>query len=185
MGDRTSVQFFFYSCPPQQSWAIAEVIDRFGLDDDLTGSYGYGPNREITFAGPGPFELGYLEPDEQYLGNDVSCGSADEIRSFLQQHAPDARWDVWEDPRYDWLGQRVIHDPDLGTWSEECDANGQPCYPPNSVEKWLEQALDATDANRAEVRDRIERERGKPWLDMASRKHDKKIIPIGQDPADL
>lgn len=186
MGDRTTVQLFMYTCPAGQTWAIAEAIDRWGLTDEMGGSYKIDPTTgTVTDMGPGPFDLGYLEPGERYLGNDVSCGAADEIRAYLEQHAPDARWDVWEDPRYEWLGERVIHEPDLGTWSEECDANGQPCYPLESVTKWLDQALNCPESEREAVRERINRERGMPWLEMVSREYDKRIIAIGPDPADI
>lgn len=198
MGDRTSVQLFMYSCPPQQTWAIAEAIERWGLTDDMTGSYrpsiiaerivngiGTGMPGAPIEVGPGPWDLGYLEPGERYLGNDVNCGSADEIRDFLQTNAPDARWDVWEDPKYDWLGARFIHDPDLGTWTEECDANGAPCYPLESVNAWLDKALACSVADRDAVREQIDRERGKPWLEMVGRPVDKRIIAIGPDPDDV
>jgi hypothetical protein len=82
MGDRTPVTLCFYSCPPQQTWAIARVIEDYELTDAAGDTYREG-SYPFVRVGPGPWDLGYLEPGAEYIAAEVACGSAEEIAALL------------------------------------------------------------------------------------------------------
>lgn len=119
MGDRTNMQITVYDCPPDQVDAVLDLIADYGLWE---GDFGMGVP-----------ELTELVLGVQYGGVEVYCGSSDEIALGLVEQAPGASWEVWEDPKYEWLGSLNRYTPALGLWGAECDAEGQPQFTPDVI----------------------------------------------------
>ena len=57
---------------------------------------------------------------------EVSLGSADGVHDDLIQIDNTAVFAVWQDPKYEFMGDLVMHHPALGTFSAESDAAGSP-----------------------------------------------------------
>jgi hypothetical protein len=111
MSDRTAFSMIVWECPdPKQAQAIMEIIEQ----ESLTIEWGS--------AMPGDT----LELGVQYTDDEIPCGIVDRIASHLVQIAPDAIWDMHEDPKYEWLGEYAAHVPGLGLYQHECDAEGNP-----------------------------------------------------------
>lgn len=182
--DRTGVHLFFYGCPAEQTWALAEVIATYQLTENWGPSFALARPGVFEEVGPSPWAMGYLEPATEYRGVEVAVGAADEIAEILRTHSPGACWDVWEDPQGEWMGERYIHDPDLGTWCHECDSNGRPRYQPDEVRGWVIEALHAPrdEARRAAAQNKILTEVGDPWLTLGERHPDKRIVQIQPEP---
>src|SRR5699024_7462220 len=65
-----------------------------------------------------------------YMDPEVPCGSAQLIAQTLQESAPRASWEVWEDPAYEWLRDLYRFTPDLGLWTSNSDARGSRRFTP-------------------------------------------------------
>ncbi|NYI47940.1 hypothetical protein BJ993_005086 [Nocardioides aromaticivorans] len=102
MGDRTPIEAIVYSCPPERVDAVLEVFEEFGLGNEfvLPG------DRE-----PGPSDQRSLMLGRGYIHSDISVGSGAEIAAALPN---EAAWKVWEDPKYEHLGEVHLNHPDLG-----------------------------------------------------------------------
>ena len=57
---------------------------------------------------------------------EVSLGSADGVHDDLIRIDNTAVFAVWQDPKYEFMGDLVMHHPALGTFSAESDATGSP-----------------------------------------------------------
>ena len=93
MGDRTPIEVIVYSCPPERVNAVLEVFEEFGLGDKS----GF-PATPV----PGPSDQRSLELGRGYIHSDISVGSSAEIAAALPA---EAAWKVWEDPKYEHLGE--------------------------------------------------------------------------------
>jgi len=121
VSDRTPVQLTVYDCPPSQAAAALRVIHEYGLRFEF-----------LNEGQPADDQLGlgltYMDPE-------VPCGSAQLIAHTLQESAPRASWEVWEDPAYEWLGDLYRFTPDLGLWTANCDTEGTPLFTPDDVHR--------------------------------------------------
>lgn len=121
---------------------------------------------------------------EMYMQPEMSCGSAQEYGNRIMEAAPGASFVLWEDPKYEWLGDLVAYAPDLGVYSSECDANGTPVKFPSELREIVAGARDAVqsaldpvmtltgDAERARIAvdvilAEIDKATGRAWLDRA------------------
>lgn len=121
MGDRTNLQVTVHACAEDKRGRIwTAIADTIGEPD----------------FGEGPPQDGLVALGEQYGANEVSCGSASELSRQLIEIDPTIVFMLWEDPKYEWLGEVVIYVPELGLWRQECTAEG-------SAVLYLEQ-VDAT-----------------------------------------
>ncbi|WP_026820054.1 DUF3145 family protein [Arthrobacter castelli] len=118
MADHAPVQLTVFDCPPTQAAAVLDLIDQRDLDPE----YGTGHQRHDQLS----LHLAYRDTEGP-------CGSADEIATQLQLTAPDASWQVWEDPKYEWLGSLCRFTPGLGLWTAPCDADGCPVFTDQQV----------------------------------------------------
>lgn len=57
---------------------------------------------------------------------EVSLGCADGVHDDLIRIDNTAVFAVWQDPKYEFMGDLVVHHPALGTFSAESDATGSP-----------------------------------------------------------
>lgn len=151
MGDQTCVQLIVYACPPDQTRAIRQQIDNYDLTE----------HEQRCISAPGQVHSRWENlPEDQimlnhlYLGTSVPCGSADDIGAALAEEAPGAIWEVWEDPKYEWLGDLRRYAPSLGLFKAECGSDGQPLFTATELRDLL-----------AKVRrgDDIARDLGDPW----------------------
>lgn len=133
MGDRTALTIQIHE-PAQLPDGYAKAVR--AIFEEYAG--------QITSAD----DLSHLEAAE------VSCGSAEEVASALLElmkgrPGDDAEealeplefgFTVWEDPKYEWLGQVFIYQPGQPMYSAECDAYGTPALSPGLIR----QAVDNT-----------------------------------------
>lgn len=160
MGDRTNAQITVYACPPEQVQAVLGIIENYlGYNDwgDYDG------------------RSGVLHLGGCFGAHEVSCGSSDEIAKQMIQDAPGAAFIVNEDPYADWLGSVNVYTPELGWYSAECDANGQPMFGVGEVRK----------ISRLSAKDR-EIALGTPWLekdalDKLLPPADQRLVPVLPD----
>ena len=135
MGDRTPIEVIVYSCPPERVNAVLEVFEEFGLGDKS----GF-PATPV----PGPSDQRRLELGRGYIHSDISVGSIAEIAAALPA---EAAWKVWEDPKYEHLGEVHLNHPDLGVFVADCDAQGRPVFTSEEVDRLIER----TDADRVQL----------------------------------
>ncbi len=138
MGDRTPIEVIVYSCPPERVNAVLEVFEEFGL------------GQEFVLPGdpaPGPADTSRqrrLELGRGYIHSEISVGSSAEIAAALPS---DAAWKVWEDPKYEHLGEVHLNHPDLGVFVADCDAQGRPVFTSDAIDRLVER----TDADRVQL----------------------------------
>lgn len=116
MGDRTGLTVTIYDCPKDQVGAVLLALEEYHLELD-----------ELTLG-------------EVYQEYEVYCGSSDELAAVLMNTAPGASWEVYEDPKYEWLGSINRYTPALGRWSAACDSEGNAVFNAEQILK-LEEAL--------------------------------------------
>lgn len=133
MGDTTNLQCRIYACPPEQVRAVLTALAEYHLNDDWM-SFDQMPMSALVLGRPN-------------VSNEVSCGSADELAGTLMETAPGASFELWEDPKYEWLGSLWRYTPDLGAFSAECDADGNPQYDANWIMGRLEKGEAITPAD--------------------------------------
>ena len=138
MGDRTPIEVIVYSCPPERVNAVLEVFEEFGLGDKS----GF-PATPV----PGPSDQRSLEFGRGYIHSDISVGSSAEIAAALPAEAAWKVWEVWEDPKYEHLGEVHLNHPDLGVFVADCDAQGRPVFTSEEVDRLVER----TDADRVQL----------------------------------
>lgn len=157
MGDRTALQITIYDCPENEVNAVLDVLEEYGLAEDW----------DIRSAS----SLPELQLGETYVVNEASCGSSDEIATHLENKAPGTSFEVWEDPKYEWLGSLNRYTPTLGAFGAECDADGQPQWTADVILKLIDDAEELDD---------IKKSLGVPWSDalaqLATANEGKKII---------
>lgn len=135
MGDRTPIEVIVYSCPPGRVNAVLKVFEEFGLGDQS----GF-PATPV----PDPSDQRSLKLGRGYIHSDISVGSSAEIAAALPA---EAAWKVWEDPKYEHLGEVHLNHPDLGVFVADCDAQGRPVFTNEEVDRLIER----TDADRVQL----------------------------------
>lgn len=141
MTDYTPLQLIVYACPEDQLSAVMELIDEYRLTENM-------PDGDA------------LEFGHAYSNYEITCGSAEQLADALQEYAPGASWRVWEDPKYEWLGDTWMHAPELGVYRADCDANGQPVLTKAAVRKILSQLPEAM---HQQVEEAIDQAYGTAW----------------------
>ena len=138
MGDRTPIEAIVYSCPPELVNAVLEIFEEFGLGSEsvLPGDPAPGPS--------GSADQRSLALGRGYIHSDVSVGSSAEIAAALPA---EAAWKVWEDPKYEHLGEVHLNHPDLGVFVADCDAQGRPVFTSEEIDRLIERI----DADRAQL----------------------------------
>lgn len=166
MGDRTPIEAIVYSCPPERVDAVLEVFEEFGLGNE--------------FVLPGDREPGHsnqrsLMLGRGYIHSDISVGSCAEVAAALPN---EAAWKVWEDPKYEHLGEVHLNHPDLGVFVADCDAQGHPVFTSEQIDRLIER----TDADRV----RLGHLTGRTWeiaLEQLDAANKGTVIPADASPA--
>lgn len=135
MGDRTPIEAVVCSCPPERVTIVLEVFAEFGLGEEfvLHGAHHPGDGH------PRGLELGH-----GYIRSEIAVGSSAEIAAALPS---EAAWKVWEDPKYEHLGEVHLNHPDLGVFVADCDAQGRPMFSSEEIDRLVER----TDADRVQL----------------------------------
>ena len=122
MGDRTSMTAIIYDCPPEKAGDVLDALEEYyhQADDAPAGS-----DKDTLVLG------GSYVTYETYVGN------SGELASALAD-IEGVAFEVWEDPKYEWLGTLHLHTPALGTWTADCDASGGAYVPVSDVWEWID-----------------------------------------------
>lgn len=112
MGDRTWFKAVIFDCPANQAQAVLDVFDEYGVH----------PGDDVAVPD------GHLALGATYVNEDILCGSAQEIAARLEVDAPEAAWELWEDPKLEWLGDLWRYTPMLGAWTAQCSSEGTPLF---------------------------------------------------------
>lgn len=104
MSDYATVTVIVYQCDEEERTHLVEWMDEQGFEP------------EHDPAGFGVANYLHDEP----LGRDG------DILQALIEIAPSATLRVWQDPKYEYDGSIHIHVPALGTWTGQCNSDGQP-----------------------------------------------------------
>lgn len=136
MGDRTYHQAYIYDCPPEKVGVVLDVLENhgFGLEYD---------------NGVGEDQLCLVE---KYHRPEAYLGTSLEFASELTEKAPEVTFNVWEDPKYEYLGQGLSYAPALGTFTYDCGSEGEPLFNVEEVRRIVDTTGDAR-----------ERLLGTPW----------------------
>lgn len=157
MGDYTALQIAIYDCPEHEVATVMGILENYGLDEgwDVRSSS----------------SLSELRLGEEYVVNDAPCGSSDDLAAALTA-APGTSYEVWEDPKYEWLGSLNRYTPTLDHWGAECDANGQPQFEVDQILRWVDEAEGLAD---------LKVKLGVPWREaldaLAEANKDKVVSP--------
>lgn len=118
MADRTCFQLRVAHCPAGEVSEILDIIDAYDLGCEDAAD-------------------GVLVIGTTYLGPEVRCGSAEDIATSLQERAPGASRECWEDPKYEWMGRLFRFTPELGLFDKDCDADGVARFTPHDMRSLL------------------------------------------------
>jgi hypothetical protein len=105
MGDRAALTIRIYRADPAKVDALKEYI--------------------MSEWAP---ETGEELLQDEFMTPEIPLGAVfdGEVTDGLLEIDPTAVWKVWQDPKYETLGDLAIHHPILGLYREECDASGEP-----------------------------------------------------------
>lgn len=148
MGDRTDFQLVVYDCPADQHAAVVEILNQFELDLDYQLGSGQRSHTELG--------LGRTYTDYSY--GDLS----EQVAARLTEAAPGVTFACWTSPAHEYLGSAVMHAPDLGTFTSDCDAAGTPLLGQAELRQAILTA--PATATREEIADAVDRAAGAPWL---------------------
>jgi hypothetical protein len=138
MSDRAPIQLYVYDCPPEQRAAVKEIID----NEYLSFDWGSGDSE------------GELRLDGPYTDDDMVLGAEGEIAAAIIKAAPDCTFNIWQDPKYEYMGAGISYTPDLGEFRYVADADGNPTFIADQIAEICEMP--------PEERDKA---LGKPWTE--------------------
>jgi len=160
MGDYTNLTMTVYSADPMVRTAVR------GIFEDYSGTFTWRDEEDATSLSFGV--------------NEARCGSAQELASALTTAMTDPSHEtecgfckgggcencddsgvvmvtlspfaftLWEDPKYEWLGELWRYAPEAGAYSADCDADGNAVLNTSQVLKLVQEATDLV-ALKAEV----------------------------------
>lgn len=117
MSDRTPLQLIIHDCANDEVAPILELIEEYGLHLEY-----------ITDVRDDQLAL-----NQTYMDPEVRCRSAKKLSRQLQDLTPAASWTLWEDPGYEQLGELYQFTPQLGLFTQNCDAAGSPLFTADEV----------------------------------------------------
>lgn len=102
MSDRTYYQAIVYACPAEHRAAVLAVL----VEHEL----------RFEFASPEPADV--LALGVKYVETEKTIGQADDIATALIAVTPDVVFKLWEDPKYEYLGDlRICRASSAARWS--------------------------------------------------------------------
>lgn len=124
MSDHTSFTLIVHACPQDRQAEALDVIHAY----DLALEWDMRPD-----------EGDELQVGTAYTDGEFRVGDAGELAGKLAELG--ATFECWEDPKYEWLGDYYAHVPGLGTFSNECDADGQVVVSAAGLRELIAQAV--------------------------------------------
>ena len=91
----------------------------------------------------------------RWTAEEASLDAYESIGKRLRKIEPNLTFEIWNDPKYEYLGGLFMNAPELGSWTGQCDSDGSPVFTAHEVEKILR-----------EPPDRQAKLFGLPWLDL-------------------
>ncbi len=70
-----------------------------------------------------------------------------ELGQRIYENVSAQAWKLWEDPKYEHLGEVHLNHPDLGVFVADCDAQGRPVFTSEELDRLIER----TDADRVQL----------------------------------
>lgn len=109
MSDRSSLQIIVYAAADEDRAAVSDVLAAHVMLPDWDGE---------TSA---PLALGI-----PYGAHESPLGEVRELVREMQEQAPSAVFEAWQDPHQVADGEYFAHVPGVGTYAADCDAQGNP-----------------------------------------------------------
>lgn len=141
MADRTPVQAFIYSCPPERVRQVRRVLAWHGLDSEYEAAHPRSRDPENTVV------LGAA-----YWSAEEVLGTAADVAAELIAGAPEVAFLVWEDPKYEYLGEVHAHTPGSDVFQASCDAEGRPVWNNDAVMRMVAEMQAGPDGPSATLR---------------------------------
>lgn len=133
MADRTPLQLRVYDCPADQAQVVLDIIEEFDLLE-ITEEEGLDDST---------LHLGLT-----YFNSQIPVGSTNTVSLQLREYAPDTSWHLWEDPKFEWMGDVHLFTPEYGLFVANSDASGEAIFTAPEIRKML----DACDDDREIMR---------------------------------
>ncbi|MFJ4151919.1 hypothetical protein ACIP10_30705 [Streptomyces galbus] len=98
-----------------QSVPAGEVVPLLDLmrEHELRGDYGRGPAEALTLG-------------QVYRARDAALGLCEEVAARLEEDAPNAVFELWQDPHWSADGHYHAYVPKFGHFEAGCDTEGVP-----------------------------------------------------------
>lgn len=122
MGDRTSMTAIIHDCPPEKAGDVLDAMEEYYHQADET---------------PDESDKDTLVLGDPYVTYETYVGNSSELASALSD-IEGVAFEVWEDPKYEWLGTLHLHTPALGSFSADCDSGGGAYFPASTIWEWLD-----------------------------------------------
>lgn len=153
MGDRTYMAATIHDCPPERAGEVLNALAEFMAVDNEPA----------------------LKLGEEYDVDETYCGNSEELASALADIEGIA-FEVYEDPKYEWLGAVHLHTPELGSWSAQCETNGGAVFAASDIWEWV-----TSDLSPEQIAERL----GKPWRDaLEAIQPEQTVLPRPTDEED-
>jgi len=121
MSDRTSMRGHLYSVPKGQARKVAKLFNEYGISTDA-----FIEGRPWTSWDAARIRE-FLAIQEEPFGDDEwRCGDTNDFAKQLA--ARGVVFQVYESPKYEWLGELYMHHPELGMFFALCDDEGGPLF---------------------------------------------------------
>jgi hypothetical protein len=103
------IQLRIHSAPAGEFVALLDIIQEY----ELHGEYERGPAEALTLG-------------QVYRARDAVLGLCEEIATRLEEDAPNAVFELWQDPHWSTDGHYHAYVPKFGHFEAGCDAEGVP-----------------------------------------------------------
>lgn len=103
------LQLRIHSIPAGEVVALLDLM----REHKLRGEYERGPSEALTLG-------------QVYRARDAALGLCEEVAARLEEDAPNAVFELWQDPHWSADGHYHAYAPDFGHFEAGCDAEGAP-----------------------------------------------------------
>lgn len=152
MGDYTNLTLDVHSADPTVRKAVRAIFEDYSgtftyrdEEDDISLSIGVneapcGSANDLASALVSAMDEAKHETECGFCKGE-GCENCDHSGTVMVTLAPFA-FTVWEDPKYEWLGELWEYAPGAGAYSAECDADGQAVLSTSTVLGLVRKATD-------------------------------------------
>lgn len=135
VGDYTSFQMRIYAVPKGQRSTVCEILNEYGLGSEWSDSWSrFSPQwskKRLKAA---------IKEGIEFTEHEFRVGNAAELANHLEDC--EVTFDMHDDPKYEWMGERYMYHPELGSFSATCDAQGNAVITDHEVANVVEQCKD-------------------------------------------